>query len=422
MPSIASAISQLLPDLKDVEVQSDLKKFAAALACVFVAAYVVYSAGSDKNGKTTNFYIYSFFIILPVVIGIFILNPMFQKPMTLSTLYFAGGVGVVVFLAVYLFYRILTPQSVGLATNIIILLIGIAIIVALALFYRIFVRTIANMTGVAGFIARILFFLPCLLIDVIETLFVELKSAPKMVVALFILEIVVVLSYLYVLPLIKKPAISDAINLLDKPVFLTNQITIGTADKLTPPIDALSLTDASGNSTPKRIYYSISMWIYINPQPNSYASNHETDIFRYGLPRMSTGHPRVVYYNKNAPDSESRDQCVVYTSSTDNVGVPIRIPLQSWNHLVISYGDVGIDIFVNGDLVQTVRPADYNTLINNITSSDVVEVGYGDNSLMRSNGAYGAICNVTYYKRPLQAFEIAATYNLNRYRNPPTYN
>jgi hypothetical protein len=91
--------------------------------------------------------------------------------------------------------------------------------------------------------------------------------------------------------------------------------------------------------------------------------------------------------------------------------------LQSWNNLVISNGDSTVDIFVNGDLIASVA----TNKAAKLSDSDIIESGYGDNSASGS-GVYGAICNVTYYKRTLEAFEIAAAYNLNRYRNPPTYN
>ena len=159
------------------------------------------------------------------------------------------------------------------------------------------------------------------------------------------------------------------------------------------------------------------MWLYINPQPNSYASKYKTNIFRYGLPgATSSGHPRVVYYN-DSKSQNAGNNCVVYAGSQDLSGTPIQIPLQSWNNLVINYSDSTVDIFVNGELVASVP----KTEASNVSISDIMESGQGDNSASRS-GAYGAICNVTYYKRTLESFEIAAAYNLNRYRNPPTYN
>jgi hypothetical protein len=418
MNSILSDIVKLFPDIKDPTVQSDFKKFFAALICVFISGYAIYTATNSPTGLTSQFYMYSIFVILPIVVGIFILSSLFNTPMNLGKLYYAAGVIGVISVAMYMFYRVINPQSVSLVTNLLVFLFGLAVIVGLAIVYRIFVRTIVNMRGFGGFILRILFLLPCLLMNLMESLFAELKSTPKMIVALFVLEILVILAYLYVLPLVKKPAAIDAINLLDNPTFLTQKITVGTYDQIAskPDNPTLGMTDGNGNPL-KRIHYSISMWIYINPQPNSYSSKYPTDIFRYGIPFSNNGHLRVVYFNDSS-SADNIDKCIVYTSVDDETGTRIKIPLQSWNQLVVVYGDTSVDIFVNGDLVATV--ANNNNGLN-LSDGDVMESGYGDNSASGS-GVYGAICNITYYKRPLAGFEVAAAYNLNRYRNPPTYN
>ena len=414
MISILSEIGKLFPDLKNPVVQSDIRKFLAALVCVFITGYAVYSASTNPKGLSSQFYIYTIVIILPIIVGILILNPVFKGPLTLKSLYFAGGVGLVICISIYMFYRVLNPASVSVATNILVFLLVFAVIIGLAIVYRLFARVVANMPGSAGFLLRALFLIPCLLLDLLESLFVELKNTPKMIVVLFVLEILVILAYLYVLPLVKKPANLEAINLLDSPTFLTQKMQIGTAKQFisTPDNTNKMITDGSGNQL-MPIHYSISMWVYINPQPNSYSSKYPTEIFRYGVPVGNTGHPKIVYDN-NSPSAS--DQCVIYTSQQDVSGTAISIVSQSWNQIVISYTDNSVDIFVNGELVGS---SPYSKA--SLSFSDVFETGYGDNTPSGS-GVYGAICNITYYKRPLNAFEIAAAYNLNRYRNPPKYN
>ena len=75
-----------------------------------------------------------------------------------------------------------------------------------------------------------------------------------------------------------------------------------------------------------------------------------------------------------------------------------------------------IDIFVNGNLDKSVPiPANARPVYN---SGDIIEVGEGDNTIVRG-GLHGAICNVVYYKTPLTPFQVAGNYNINRYNNPP---
>ena len=103
-------------------------------------------------------------------------------------------------------------------------------------------------------------------------------------------------------------------------------------------------------------------------------------------------------------------------SSRDISGILLQVIPQSWNHLVISYNENTVDVFVNGNLdksiplEQKVRP-EYNI-------GDIIEVGEGDNTVTKG-GLHGAICNVVYYKTPLTTFQVSRDYNLNRYKNPP---
>jgi len=279
------------------------------------------------------------------------------------------------------------------------------------------VRTVINTRGWTGFFLKFLFLIPCLIIDLFETLFAELKSAPKMVVVLFILEFLIVLAYLYITKL-SKPATTNSIVLLNKPVFLSQLQSIGHANKLF--MDENEIDNPSKAENTIRQNYSISMWIYVNQHASTYAAySKETNIFRYGYPNLKTGHPRIAYFN-DTNDTNKSDKVIVYindaVSSQDISGVMLQIKPQSWNHLVISYNKNVVDVFVNGNLdksihlEQNVRP-DYNI-------GDVIEVGEGDNTVTRG-GLHGAICNVVYYKAPLTTFQVSRDYNLNRYNNPP---
>jgi hypothetical protein len=109
---------------------------------------------------------------------------------------------------------------------------------------------------------------------------------------------------------------------------------------------------------------------------------------------------------------------IIYVNdeSKDEAGISMQIQPQSWNQIVISYNKSMIDIFVNGNLDKSVPiPANARPVYN---SGDIIEVGEGDNTIVRG-GLHGAICNVVYYKTPLTPFQVAGNYNINRYNNPP---
>jgi len=311
----------------------------------------------------------------------------------------------------------MNPNSVLLVSYILGFIAFLGLLVGLAIIYRIFVRTIINTRGWLGFVLQFLFLLPCLIIDLLETIFAELKVAPKMIVVLFILEILIILAYIY-MPRISNPS-TDSIVLLNKPVFLTKVKAIGEAKQLFMDENDVENPNKAKNTI--RQNYSISMWIYINQHSNTHAAySKETNIFRYGYPNSNTGHPRVVYLI-DTQDSNNMNNLIIYVNdeSKDEAGISMQIQPQSWNQIVISYNKSMIDIFVNGNLDKSVPiPANARPVYN---SGDIIEVGEGDNTIVRG-GLHGAICNVVYHKSPMTSFQIAGDYNLNRYKNPPTYN
>jgi hypothetical protein len=243
----------------------------------------------------------------------------------------------------------------------------------------------------------------------LESLFSELKSAPKMVIALFALEMVFILAYIYIPRATRQT--TDSIVLLNKPVFLTQLQSIGKATQLFMEDGP----DAKIKDVIRK-HYSISMWFYVNQHSNANAAySKETNIFRYGYPNSVGGHPRVSYFN-DTKDPNKSDKYIVYVNGSDVSGSLLNIPSQSWNQLVISYNESGVDIFVNGNLEKSIRMEYYEHPAYD--TGDVIEVGEGDNTVI-GGGLHGAICNVVYHKKPITAFQVAAEYNLNRYKNPP---
>ena len=443
--SAADSLTDFFEDFRKPEAAAELKKYMMAFGGLVLAAAVIYIASTDPKAKTDNFYLYTIFVILPVIIGVMIVSPLFSGPMDVKKMYLFGGIFFTFLMAMYFFYRIMNPAAVSAVTNIMTGLSFLGVIIGLAILYRVFIRAIINSRGWIGFFLKVLFLIPCLLIDAMETLFTELKSAPRMIVVLFVLEILIVLAYLY-LPRLFKMVPSNSIVLLDKPVFTSKKEKIGTVDKF--KMNKEDVNNPGKDSNAIRRHYSMSMWIYINQHPTSNAAySKETDIFRYGVINMAAGNPRLTHSNdtkiryirdtlqgsadpgqipadtpgtKNTDKPSAFGKYLLYpTNANPDKYIILDFPAQSWNHLVISYAETSVDVFVNGSLVNS-YPLSVDELPS-YSELDIVEVGDGDNTVT-NGGLHGAICNVVYHKTPLSAFEVAADYNLNRYNNPPTHN
>jgi len=409
-------ISIFFASLFQKENHQDLKNFMIGFIAIVISCVVFYIAYKDPKSLTDQFYIYCFFGIIPIIFGIVVASNIFSGPIDINRLYFYGGILTIFFLAVYMFYRTLNPKNVQNVYYVLVLLSILTFVFGLAILYRIFVRIIINTHGWVGFFLKLLFLIPCLLIDTLENIFVELKSAPKMVIVLFVLELLIILAYIYI-PKVSKPSSLNSVVLLNNPVFLTRLQTIGDKSNKFMLIDENSVDNPSKDENLIRQNYSISMWIYVNQHSSSNAAySKETNIFRYGYPNSKIGHPRVAYFN-DMNDPNKSDKVIVYVNDAYyNEGILLQIPTQSWNQLTITYNDSMVDIFVNGNLEKSVQLSTEG--LPTYDRGDIVEVGEGDNTVTRG-GLHGAICNVVYHKTPLTTFQIAGDYNLNRYKTPP---
>jgi len=80
--------------------------------------------------------------------------------------------------------------------------------------------------------------------------------------------------------------------------------------------------------------------------------------------------------------------------------------LQKWNNIIINYEGGTLDIFSNGELMSSVK--------NIVPYMNLDTIVTGTN-----NGINGYICNVVYYKKPLDVSTISLLYNSVKNKTPP---
>jgi hypothetical protein len=83
--------------------------------------------------------------------------------------------------------------------------------------------------------------------------------------------------------------------------------------------------------------------------------------------------------------------------------------LQRWNNIIINYHGGTLDIFINGEMI--------NSKINVVPyiSNTALTVG-------KNNGIRGDICNLIYYKFPMTKTDIYRMYHIFKNKNPPIIN
>ena len=269
------------------------------------------------------------------------------------------------------------------------ILIGL---VGLSILYKMNQTYIYNLTGITGFIVNFILFIPCLISDFVEYLYGEFATTPKIVYILFVIELILILLYLYLPKIMKQMNEQSGKVIVDKPERInmrkdvTNYIDMQSAEI---PTDSQQLT-GSKLTVNVRKKFAMSLWVYIVPMPTNHIPyNKEATILDFAK------HPRIIY------DGSQRKFRIYYSASKSD---QFDAPHEKWNHIFVNYDKNTVDMYLNGELKTTI-PREYKT--GEFLVGDILTIGEDD-------GLQGGIAKVVYYERPLLIHEIRNVYNYNK--------
>lgn len=180
-----------------------------------------------------------------------------------------------------------------------------------------------------------------------------------------------------------------------------------------------SYQDLRGDASEEDTYdyqYAISCWIYLdsappntNPRYNDFVSLlnfGEKPNILYNASRntlmitMDQKQLKQTTHNK-LTDFDEKGHRILYVNK--------EVLLQKWNHLIVNYNGGTMDIFLNGELVKS--------------SIGVVPYYTYDSLIVGENGGVrGGMCNVVYFRQPLNAFVISQIYGNSKDLTPPADN
>ena len=297
------------------ELKRCMIKYSAIYLSIIFAFFILYYASVDPNALSSKYYVYFFCLLIPLALVF-----MYAFPLITSKTQTQSAVMIITLAVLFLlvgFYSLSTFSKTGFAVSgYLITIILIAIITCgLAIFFYIFNNYLKSLPGWTGFLTYLIFYIPCLLIQFLEYLNNEFRMTTNIVYLLFLLEIVFVLSYLYVPYLVDSIVNANGIILLDKTAFLDIPQQISHTDIFKDTtMNNYSIINGGKPTNNFRQNYAISMWIYLNPQPSNYSAYaKETTIFRYGndILDLSGGKPLITYIN-NIKDPKQKDKYIFY--------------------------------------------------------------------------------------------------------------
>jgi len=449
------------------EINENKLKIIGIVLFLGISIYSIYLASTDPKALLSRTYIYGIGAVIPLLLGFFLL---IGGKITKETLYpIIGILSFIVIIYVYLTTDISKSTIVSYLINICVFLI---ILIGLMLVQNLLSNNLKRSQGWGGFIQNFMFYIPCLANDFIGYVLSDYYSTPQIFFTLFIIEIILVLIFIYAMPAIKSYIKGDGVQIQGDPVFLneftgldsgkvkamtTNTMTVEIdkdGNKIFNPYGDNSLTNIRAN-------FSISLWVFINPPNTSRIPiDSESNIFYYGsnsyidnsinsLPSSTSFHPQLTY----AIDSNLNGYYKIYIDShnTDNLNNTAMItidtdtmPYQKWNNIVFTYNKNIVDIFINGHLVRS-KPLSINPSFSNY---DIMGIGTDASSFYKTtyknndpeingatpqpttkgvldtinrNGLYGSVCNVMYYPTPLNRGQIATNYNYLVVKNIPIF-
>ena len=287
--------------------------------------------------------------------------------------------------ALFFYSDVVDNKSVKFFGNI---LLASFVIVSAVLLFQVFKNVAYSLEGLPGIIAKTILFIPCMVSDFFTMIFGELSSSPFVVYVLLALEVALVLAYIFIPKFLKQSdTLTGKLVLNDKPLLLKHETRVmGISEVLEKLGSEPLLKPRSGNMA-------LSMWVYVVPMSASNAPyNEEATIFEFG-----NLHPRITF-----------KQSVLKVYYAHDKSYETRIPTQTWVHIVYNYNDNNVDLFVNGNLVQTAKQPLIMT-----NPEDMFVVG-------QDNGIHGGLAALMYSRVALTDLEIKRFYDMGKNKDPPT--
>jgi hypothetical protein len=319
------------------------------------------------------------------------------------------GFGLVMGIIVYILMQILKLQSLSVQIiTFINFMLSIGLIALVMIVFNLNMQTLnvefsQNSAGGIGFIfsfiTKIILYIPCLIIDMVNAVAEQFNIAKKQYVVMIILaaELLLIAAKFLIPVAFDKVVNYDGVVVTDKvyPMEMKTRVNI----------PQVLLFDKN------RTNYGVSCWIYVHPVPDNtneaYIEN--TSLVNFG------GVPNILFNSQKGTLSFAVDmndlgggKRIFIFPNKDNMR-EVKVLYSRWNHIFINFTDGNMDIFINGVLVTS--------------TSEVIPMNNPKSIHIGSHpGIYGEACNLVYYKQPLLAENIRIIYESLKNFNPPTSN
>ena len=240
-------------------------------------------------------------------------------------------------------------------------------------------------------IKHLIFYIPCLYIDLIEFVKDQYKITTKSVWIILLIEVIIFTLYVSLPKLYKRYYHVNGYLVKKDPIYLNKVTNLGSFQNINPAVK-------SNNITNLNYTYAISCWLWINTQPESTDSD--------SISILNYGNVLNINFNKNklefwaSSDSSSNSSSNSNMLNNESLIYELKnIPYQKWNNIILNYDGGTLDIFINNILVSSninITPIMY---YNSVTAGAI-------------NGINGGIKDIIYYNKVLSKNDIYSIYKI----------
>jgi hypothetical protein len=231
-------------------------------------------------------------------------------------------------------------------------------------------------------------------------------------------------AYFFLIPYsLNKVAKQGGNVILQDPVPLSTVKSLGTYSKLNGIEDEAAIPVLSQVGV-FNYTYAVSFWLYLDSSTASVSDNYYTVMNYNEMPHIMWNPKKAVMIftvKTNTTDTDANGVVPISGSSAGDIDVGsvgdvakngnhvlltlASLTMQKWNNLVVNYVNGTLDIFVNGELIQSSRQV-------------VPEMTYGELTIGSPELA-GKVCNVVYFNYSLEMKNVHYLYNMVKDTNPP---
>jgi hypothetical protein len=286
------------------------------LFCIFIGILFSTTINVKPDVVYLKKYVYIMTIVIPLLLLIYLFLRKGHSDLDPKLVMLLGGsivfITIVIMVSYYKDPSTSSASSIMMQSYIINLILLAIVIVGLAIGYKVLENSAKKMRGWPGFIINFLFFIPCLLTDLIEYMLSEFKNAPNSVFILYIIEISLILAYIYVPKLMKYLIIKNGITLQHKPVYLNKNKILSNSDIFLLPNTTTSTLTSDISSNSYNSNFGLSMWIYVNNMGINTLSTKGSALFQISSPNNKYGKPSINFIGNDQWKYTFTDQLIKY--------------------------------------------------------------------------------------------------------------